>query len=150
MNAIGGIPSPGQFLSPSCKSCFILYIKLQNFPCFGCCNTGVIISNYNKIIKSDTFWGKYVTAIETFYYFYDINLCIVLSCFPQIDAELEYEGQQTRTVSPAALAKILPVGANETFITHCSYCAHNDISPNVAVQSEYIFIGLVCWSINKN
>lgn len=27
------------------------------------------------------------------YFFYDVNLYIVLSCFPQIDAELEYEGQ---------------------------------------------------------
>lgn len=53
-------------------------------------------------------------------------------------------------VSPAALAKVLPLGANETFITHFSYCAHNDISPNAPVQIEDIFIGLVCCSIIIN
>lgn len=46
----------------------------------------------------------------------------------------------SKLVSPAALAKILPVGASETFITRYSYCAHSDISPNVAVQRLKIYL----------
>lgn len=90
--------------------------------------------------------AQYVTEIEAFSYFYEVNIYIVLSCFPQTDV--------TRA-SKLAWFSQLPwqkyyLWESMKHLLHVAYCATNDISPNAAVKRLKILINLFCHSIIIN